>query len=289
MFADDTNITVAAVSLTEVESKNNLDLENLNRWLVANRLILSVAKTEFMVIGSHQRVRTSGNEEINGKSITRVHKVKSLGLSIDEHLSWKDHVDEIVKKISKAIGALKRVKPFISGKTALQIYHALIRPYIDCCSSVWGECSVTLCDKPQKLQNRAARVITRSSYDVNAKDLLISLRQDNLAKRRKKLKAALMFKILNGLAPDYLQDLFSIRTTKYNVRNLEMKLNLPKPDTNYLKKSFSCSAASLWNNVPHNLRTIKSLRSFKREVNRFYRNEGRAPTRQPCRTVFLLL
>ena len=56
MFADDTNITVAAVSLTEVENKINLDLENLNRWLVANRLILSVTKTEFMVIlGLHSR------------------------------------------------------------------------------------------------------------------------------------------------------------------------------------------------------------------------------------------
>ena len=203
MFADDTSITVAAVSLTEVENKINLDLENLNRWLVANRLILSVTKTEFMVIVSHQRVRASGNEEINGKSITRVHKVKSLGLSIDEHLTWKDHVDEIVNEISKTIGALKRVRPFVSVKTALQIYHALIRPYFDYCSSVWGKCSVTLCDKLQKLQNSAARVITRSSYDVNAKELLISLRQDNLAKRRKKLKAALMFKILNGLAPDY--------------------------------------------------------------------------------------
>ena len=68
-----------------------------------------------------------------------------------------------------------------------------------------------VCDKLQKLQNRAARVITRSGYDVSAKHL-ISLRQDNLTKRRKKLKATLMFKILNGLAPDYLQDLFSIRT-----------------------------------------------------------------------------
>ena len=126
---------------------------------------------------THQRVRASGNEEINeeinvemsGKSITRVHKVKSLGLLIDEHLTWKDHVDEIVKKISKAIGALKRVRPFISVKTSLQIYHALILPYFDYCSSFWGECSVTLCDKLQKLQNRAARVITRSGYDVSAK------------------------------------------------------------------------------------------------------------------------
>ena len=250
-FADDTNITVAADSLTELENKINFDLENLNRWLVANRLSLSVAKTEFMVIGSHQRVRASGNEEINveisGKSITRVHKVKSLGLLIDEHLTWKDHVDETVKKISKAIGALKRVRPFISVKTALQIYHALIRPYFDYCSSVWGECSVTLCDKLQKLQNRAARVITRSGYDVSAKHLLISLRQDNLTKRRKKLKATLMFKILNGLAPDYLQDLLSIRTTKYNVRNL--------------KRSFSYSASHYGTTYvrSNNLRTIESL------------------------------
>lgn len=142
------------------------------------------------------------------------------------------------------------------------------------CSSVWDECNVTLCDKLQKLQNRAARVITKSSYDVSAHHLLTSLRQDNLAKGRKKLKAILMFKILNGLSPDYLQDLFSIRTTKYNVRNLEMKLNLAKPNTNYLKKSFSYSAASLWNNLPNNLRTIESVRSFKKEVNRFYDNEG---------------
>ena len=83
-----------------------------------------------------------------------------------------------------------------------------------------------------------------------------------------------MFKILNGIAPDYLQDLFSIRTTKYNVRNLEMKLNLPKPTTNYLKKSFSYSAASRWNSLPNNLRTIESVRSFKKEMNRFYVSEG---------------
>ena len=65
MFADDTNIIVAGDSLTELENKINLELENLNRWLVANRLSLSVTKTEFMVIYSHQKVRGSGNEEIN--------------------------------------------------------------------------------------------------------------------------------------------------------------------------------------------------------------------------------
>ena len=123
--------------------------------------------TEFMVIGSHQQIRASENEEINveinGKSITRVHEVQSLGLLIDEQLISKNHVDEVVTKISKAIGAVKQVRPFTSVKTALRIYHALIRPHFDYCSSVWDECNATLCDKLQKLQNRAARVITKSS------------------------------------------------------------------------------------------------------------------------------
>ena len=63
-----------------------------------------------MVIGSHQQVRASGNEQINveisGKSITRVHKVKSLGLLIDKHLTWKDHVDETVRKYRRPLNRL---------------------------------------------------------------------------------------------------------------------------------------------------------------------------------------
>ena len=119
-----------------------------------------------MIIGSHQRIRASGNEEvngeINGKPIPRVHRVKPLGLLIDEHLTWKDHVDEVVKKILKAIGALKRVRPFISVKTALLIYHALIRPHFDYCSSVWDECNATLCDKLHRTEwlGSIPRVVT---------------------------------------------------------------------------------------------------------------------------------
>ena len=104
-------------------------------------------------------LRQSSNVEIDAKLITKFKEAKSLGVIIDEHLSWSNHIGDL-SKISSAIGALKRIRPYISKRSALQIYQALILPHFDYCSSVWGDCNLTLSDKLQRLQNRAARAIT---------------------------------------------------------------------------------------------------------------------------------
>ena len=179
--------------------------------------------------------------------IKRVDRTKSLSLTIDDRLSRSIHVDEICRKVSSAIGALKRIRHFISANTALQIYNALILPHFDYCSPVWDCLSGQSSDKLQKLQNRAARVITKLSFDTNSNLLLDSLK---LSLRRNKQKALIMYKTIHDLAPEYLQRLFSQRDAEYNLRNLEGKLTLPKPNTNYLKRSFCYSGACLWNNLP---------------------------------------
>ena len=70
-----------------------------------------------------------------------------------------------------------------------------------------------------------------------------------------------MLKSLNGLAPPvYLQDLFSERHTDYDMRDSLRKLNLPEPRTDYSKRSFGYSGALLWNSLPENIRTIRSIR-----------------------------
>ena len=85
-----------------------------------------MAKTELRIIGSGQRLLAQCDEIdiiIDNKMIKRVDHTKSLGLTIDAQLSWSKHVqlDEICKKASSAIGALKRVRPFISKDVAVQI------------------------------------------------------------------------------------------------------------------------------------------------------------------------
>mgnify|MGYP001795757737 CR=1 FL=1 len=61
---------------------------------------------------------------------------------------------------------------------------------------------------------------------------------------RKKHKAILLFKFLNGLAPQYLRNIFRNRATPYTLRDNQAKLNLPKPRTNYLKRAICYNGAS---------------------------------------------
>ena len=166
------------------------ELNNFTCWLRANRLSLNVAKTEQMIIGSRQRLNAQCEEidhvSIDDKTIMRVDHTKSLGLTIDAHLSWSKHVDEICKKASSAIRALKRVRTFIPTDVAVEIYNALIVPHFDYCSPVWDCMSGYLSDKLQKLQNRAAREITKSPFDTSSDLLLATLKWEKLSLRRKK-------------------------------------------------------------------------------------------------------
>ena len=57
MFADDTNLTASGYSVPKVQAAVNSDLENLRKWLIANKLSFNVAKTEFMLIVSNSMIK----------------------------------------------------------------------------------------------------------------------------------------------------------------------------------------------------------------------------------------
>ncbi len=275
MFADDTSISYSANTTGELQNVINSELKKLNSWLITNRLSLNIVKTEFMVIGSQRKLRSIDSEiniRINENEITRVDSVKSLGVYIDKLniLLGMIILINYVRKLHLLLVHYKRVRSFITIDASIQIYQALIQPHFDYCCTVWDGLGETLSTKLQKLQNRAARVIMRSSYDTDASVLLDNLRWDNLSLRRQKLKLGLMFKTLKSNAPSYLQEFFSIRGTGYNLRNSEMRLNLLKPRTNYLKRSFCYSGAILWNSLPQEIRKLQTQAKFKKAVNKYF-------------------
>jgi hypothetical protein len=152
--------------------------------------------------------------------------------------------------------------------TLKSVYNSLVQPYFDYCGIVWGNCSKTRNDRLQKLQNRAARIITRADYSIRSIDLLEALNWSNLNNRQQLQLQIIMFKVFNKIAPDYLQNLFkpTSEVHSYNLRGSQFDLQPPKPRTNFMKRSFSYRGAIAWNELSNEIRKLSSLTAFKRAL-----------------------
>ena len=101
MYADDTHLTYAGDNADNIQLHLNQDLENVHNWLRANKLTLNMTKTEFMLIGSRQRLSTlteSPTFAINDFEVSQVTTAKSLGVTIDDRLDWSGHIEKVTKE-----------------------------------------------------------------------------------------------------------------------------------------------------------------------------------------------
>ena len=95
---------------------------------------------------------------------------------MDETLSWEAHISVVVSRVAKVLAALRRLRPTCPRSTLVTIYKSLILPHLDYCSAVWGCISNGLSQKLEKLQNRAAYIITGSGWDVRSAQILRALK-----------------------------------------------------------------------------------------------------------------
>ena len=164
MFADDTSLTACGENIGEIELGLNEHLKSMILWLQANKPSLNVAKTEYMLIGSRQRLTKLPFETSvcrGGDPIKRVKDTKILGVNTNETLTWSMHIEEITKKITAGISALKRLRDFASRDVLVSVHNALIIPHFDYCCEVWDSLGSVLAERLQKYHSRCARVIMR--------------------------------------------------------------------------------------------------------------------------------
>lgn len=272
MYADDTHVTATASNVRDLEKLLDSDVENLCIWLRANRLSINSSKTEFMMIASNIKLKQLLRDpkiKLGSDCVKRVTTAKLLGVLIDENLSWGDHINNnIIPKVMKGLRMLRTFRSILSIPQLISLYNSLVLPHFDYCSSLWGNCGKVLKSKLQKLQNRAARIITHSSYEIRSAEILKSLGWSDLETRRNIQKAVLMYKIIEGDAPSLLKSRFMKTSELYNygLRGYDSDLKLPLPHTEFMKRSLSYSGAQLWNTLPLCARKCNSLGKFKKLI-----------------------
>ena len=138
-----------------------------------------------MIIGSRCKLHSidlpsSSKPDLNigGEEITMVNNTKYLGLQVDDQLKRSTHLSSTIKKVSKGIPLyavccmLKYSKKYLPMVSLIILYRSLVEPYFRYCCPVWGSFGASALDKLQKLQNRAARIVTNSPYDASALPLI---------------------------------------------------------------------------------------------------------------------
>ena len=127
---------------------------------------------------------------------------------MDRNLNWKGHIKALPSKISRAIGFPKHAKSLLNHDTLKTLYTGIVETHFRYSCSVWGNCDATEKKHLQKLQNRAAGILTNSHFDADARPLTNTLGLKTIQDLIDTEINTMVFKALNGLAPEYLSDLF---------------------------------------------------------------------------------
>ena len=121
---------------------------------------------------SNKSAKTLPSLSFGGELIPTHNSHKHLGLIISEDLRFKDHVNEIIKKVNRNLGPLYPIAPYLPRNILEQIYTTYIRPYFDNADIIYdGLITTSDATRLERLQNRAARIITDTLIRTSSEKL----------------------------------------------------------------------------------------------------------------------
>ena len=191
-------------------------------------------------------------------------KIDVLGVYIDGKLKFNEHVHRICSKASAQISALQRLTGLVDYPSRKAIYTSFISSNFNYCPLVWFFTSRESINKIDKIQERALRFVLKD-HTSNYKNLLLKSGFDSFRIYAVKSLVIELFKILEGITPNYLSELFVKADTPYDTRDKSKLIQSLKRKTTYGLRSFQYMyyGAHVWNMLPVNMKAAQSLREFK--------------------------
>ena len=271
LFADDTSIFYSHSDLNKLHSTLNDELRNFDVWLKCNKLSVNLQKTNYIIFKSRQKKLNYnftlffGNQSLNQANLT-----KFLGVYVDEYLTWKHHISFICKQISKSVGIIFRSRFYLSSKTKVTLYYALIYPYITYCNSTWSSTYVSNLNRIFYLQKRVVRAIVNSDYRAHSAPLFAKLGILDIFQVNSFQIAKFMFCHQNQLLPPMFLNLFltSSQVHNYGTRAAN-QYRSHSCRTNLKQFTVLYQGPKIWNSLPQSITSSSSLFTFKKKMLKF--------------------
>jgi hypothetical protein len=269
LFADDSNVFISHKLYDNVFNQINNELKSVTDWFKANKLSLNLNKTNYILFSSHRKPipHQTGTVLIDNILIPQVKSVKFLGVYVDQHMTWTDHIHQISLKVAKNIGILSRLAYLLPTKVLLTLYYSLIYPYLSYCNMIWASNYSSRLDRIKILQKRIVRIIMRlpySSHTAQAFRQLGILRIDEINRLQ---ISEFMHRYTYKTLPVAYANYFNLTSDfhSYNTRNLNTYRS-EFARTNLRKFSIKSIGPHTWNSLPCEFRYISNLNLFKKQL-----------------------
>lgn len=266
LFADDGTLDFSASDVSDINQTLQVSLHEVSEWCATNHMLPNPTKTKCMLVTTRQKHQLNPSPLSLSFASQPVHQVRQqrvLGITIDDQLCWQMHIEQVCKTLSKNLFLLSRLRHFTDVPTRKLFYYAHIQPHVHYASSVWDGASENSLKRIDSLHRRAIKLIAEKS-NSSTDDKFKALDILPLRKQFSLNKLVFMHKITHSKTPAYLSHLFQRSCRPYET--LRNDLSVPKPRLDIFKSSLSYSGAKVWNELPSNLKSISSMKTFKAQA-----------------------
>ena len=178
-------------------------LDKVFIWLASNKLTLNTDKSKCMIVFENLLVK------VNKLYLKSCDSYKYLGVMIDKKLNWKSHVKYIGTKISKACGALAKLRNCVGIDILKNVYHALVHSYLRYGILVWGHATKSVLKPLEILANKAIRIMTFAPFgNIDLKSVYHELKLLEVPRICKLETGNFEYKHQNNLLPIQICNLF---------------------------------------------------------------------------------
>ena len=268
LFATFSNLNFKLNEINAIQQ----ELNSIHDWLKINKLSLNITKTKAMLFHTSKKQVKYPDLYLDNTKIDFVQNFNYLGIIIDNHLTFKSHINMVTNKISRSIGVMKRLKNTIPQSALLLIYNSLILSHMNYGLITWGSYIGSNCQL-EKLQKRAIRLINNTKYNAHTSPLF---RNDHILKFRDLCALhdyTFCYKFAHDTLPKYFtSNMGHAITHSYETRQ-RGQLKIPCVGHEYAKKSISYRYPSVHNTMPQNFKDkiyTHSLQGFKFNIKRTF-------------------
>ena len=193
--------------------------------------------------------------------------MRNLGVYQDSHLTMEKHVNHLCKVANMNLRKIGAIRRYLSCDATKSLIHAMVTSRLDYCNALLYGLPGTLIDRMQRIQNKGARIVSRTPCREHITPILRNLHWLPVRRRIEYKVLLYTYKSLNNHAPGYMKDLVQKHVPSRTLRSSEMsRLSVPRRKTQYGDRTFTSAAATLWNSLPSHMTQIATLDCFKRSL-----------------------